>query len=200
MVALQDFVPLKPAEQKLLAVASTGKQCSFGRARPLAPAHDNHLRADFVRFLALGCDAAATVHESGGKAALDRRLHHKRGIHPEGLVQRRSCSRQHRLPGRYFLVAEGLQSKDFAAPGEAFSEDAVSLVNAEAMGALMLAPIRTHDGGGRHLERIARSEKRLGYAFVPPWGTNALVLTELVFGWVASLLAVAAFSGLVKTD
>ena len=40
-----------------------------------------------------------------------------------------------------------------------------------------------------------------GHAFVvPAWGTNALVLTELVFGWVASLLAVAAFSGLVKTD
>ncbi len=35
---------------------------------------------------------------------------------------------------------------------------------------------------------------------IPPWGTNALVLTELVFGWVASLLAIAAFSGLVKTD
>jgi hypothetical protein len=40
-----------------------------------------------------------------------------------------------------------------------------------------------------------------GHTFlVPAWGTNALVLTELVFGWVASLLAVAAFSGLVKTD
>ena len=35
---------------------------------------------------------------------------------------------------------------------------------------------------------------------VPGWGTNALVLAELVFGWVASLLAVAAFSGLVKTE
>jgi hypothetical protein len=40
-----------------------------------------------------------------------------------------------------------------------------------------------------------------GYTFVvPSWGTNALVLTEVAFGWVASLLAVAAFSGLVKTD
>lgn len=40
-----------------------------------------------------------------------------------------------------------------------------------------------------------------GYSLnVPPWGINALVLEELVFGWVASLLAVAAFSGLVKTD
>jgi hypothetical protein len=35
---------------------------------------------------------------------------------------------------------------------------------------------------------------------VPDWGTNALVLAELVFGWVASLLAIAAFSGLVKTE
>ena len=67
MVTLQDFVPLKPAEQKLLAVASTGRQCSFGRTRPDAPAEDNHLRADFVRFLALGRDAAAAVHEGGLK-------------------------------------------------------------------------------------------------------------------------------------
>ncbi len=67
MVALQDFEPLKPAEQKLLAVASTGKQCSFGRTRPEAPTDDNQLRADFVRFLALGRDAAAAVHESGLK-------------------------------------------------------------------------------------------------------------------------------------
>ncbi len=67
MVTLQEFVPLKPAEEKLLAVASTGKQCSFGRKRPEAPAEDNHLRADFVRFLALGRDAAAAVHESGLK-------------------------------------------------------------------------------------------------------------------------------------
>ena len=67
MVSLQDFVPLKPAEQKLLAVALTGEQCSFGRTRPEASAEDNHLRADFVRFLALGRDAAAAVHESGLK-------------------------------------------------------------------------------------------------------------------------------------
>jgi hypothetical protein len=40
-----------------------------------------------------------------------------------------------------------------------------------------------------------------GYSIdVPDWGTNALVLAELVFGWIASLLAIAAFSGLVKTE
>ncbi len=67
MVALQDFVPLKPAEQKLLAMASTGKQCSFGRTRPEAPTGDTLIRADFLRFLALGRDAAAAVHEAGLK-------------------------------------------------------------------------------------------------------------------------------------
>jgi len=67
MVTLQDFVPLNAAEQKLLAVASTGKQCSFGRTRPEAPAEYNQLRADFVRFLALGGDDAAAVHEGGLK-------------------------------------------------------------------------------------------------------------------------------------
>jgi hypothetical protein len=35
---------------------------------------------------------------------------------------------------------------------------------------------------------------------IPDWGTSALVLTELIFGWIASLLAIAAFSGLVKTE
>ena len=67
MVTLQEFVPLKPAEQKLLAIASTGKQCSFGCTRPEAPAEDNQLRADFVRFLALGREEAASVHEGGLK-------------------------------------------------------------------------------------------------------------------------------------
>ncbi len=67
MVTLQDFAPLKPAERTLLAVASTGKQCSFGSSRPDAPSDDNQLRADFVRFLALGRDPAAPVHEGGLK-------------------------------------------------------------------------------------------------------------------------------------
>lgn len=65
MVTLQDFVPLKPAEQKLLDVALIGKQCSFARVRPEAATEANEIRADFLRFLALGGDIAASVHESG---------------------------------------------------------------------------------------------------------------------------------------
>ena len=40
----------------------------------------------------------------------------------------------------------------------------------------------------------------LGEKIVLPDGaTNAVVVAEIVFGWVASLLLVATFSGLVKT-
>jgi hypothetical protein len=51
------------------------------------------------------------------------------------------------------------------------------------------------------MQRAVRFDLGGGHALtIPDWGTNALVLTELVFGWVASLLAIAAFSGLVKTE
>ncbi|MBI4724085.1 MAG: hypothetical protein HY765_03570 [Rhodomicrobium sp.] len=51
------------------------------------------------------------------------------------------------------------------------------------------------------MQREVRFGLGEGHAItVPAWGTNALVLAELVFGWLASLLAVAAFSGLVKTE
>jgi len=65
MATLQDFEPLKPAERKLLNAAVDGKTCSFAGARPKAATEANEVRADFLRFLALGGDADAKVHESG---------------------------------------------------------------------------------------------------------------------------------------
>ncbi|MGA7326474.1 MAG: hypothetical protein WBX25_18795, partial [Rhodomicrobium sp.] len=65
MVSLQDFQPLKPGEQKLLADALEGTQSSLGQVRPEAPAEGNEVRADFFRFLALGGNPASPVHESG---------------------------------------------------------------------------------------------------------------------------------------
>ncbi len=65
MATLQDFEPLNPAERKLLDAALTGKTCSFSRARPEAATADNAIRADFVRFLALGGEAGVKVDESG---------------------------------------------------------------------------------------------------------------------------------------
>jgi hypothetical protein len=65
MVSLQDFMPLKPAEETLLAAAANGKQCSFAGMRPDAPTEANEVRADFLRFLALGGEQKTAVHESG---------------------------------------------------------------------------------------------------------------------------------------
>ncbi len=65
MVSLQDFLPLKPAEQRLLDVALTGKQCAFARSRPDAPTEANEVRADFLRFLALGGENRSALSESG---------------------------------------------------------------------------------------------------------------------------------------
>ncbi|MGO9475030.1 MAG: hypothetical protein ACLPWS_16765 [Rhodomicrobium sp.] len=65
MVSLQDFMPLKPAEEKMLAAAANGTQCSFAHTRPDAPTGANAVRADFLRFLALGGEQKTAVHESG---------------------------------------------------------------------------------------------------------------------------------------
>jgi len=65
MVALQEFEPLKPAERKLLDASLKGEPCSFGGARPSAATEENEVRADFLRFLALGGENRNAVHDSG---------------------------------------------------------------------------------------------------------------------------------------
>jgi hypothetical protein len=65
MASLQDFEPLLPAEHKLLATAIAGRQCSFAKSRPESATEENAVRADFVRFLALGGENRKSVHESG---------------------------------------------------------------------------------------------------------------------------------------
>ncbi len=65
MVALQEFEPLKPAERKLLDAALKGEPCSFGGGRPSSVTEENEVRADFLRFLALGGENRTAVHDSG---------------------------------------------------------------------------------------------------------------------------------------
>ena len=65
MVSMQDFLPLRPAEEKLLGAALTGEPCVCVAARPDVPTEDNLVRADFLRFLALGGEERNAVHESG---------------------------------------------------------------------------------------------------------------------------------------
>ncbi len=80
--------------------------------------------------------------EAGGNIYLSA------GFQAEGKVQLNGASVRSNIDcvGGTFSVPEGLESQDFAAPGEAFSEDALSLVNAEVKGALILAPIEHKRG------------------------------------------------------
>jgi hypothetical protein len=56
---------LHPAEEELLICAGRGELCDLGSAVPAAAADQNNIRAGFLRFLILGGDESAAVHEKG---------------------------------------------------------------------------------------------------------------------------------------
>ena len=62
---MQDFLPLRPAEEKLLGAALSGKPSILASARPVAPGEAHTIRPGFLRFLALGGEDRKAVHESG---------------------------------------------------------------------------------------------------------------------------------------
>ena len=63
---LGDFAPLNDAEKKLLAACAAGVYCTLNNDdRPDAAGDEHIIRAALIRFLALGGDAANSVHERG---------------------------------------------------------------------------------------------------------------------------------------
>lgn len=62
---LADFEPLLFAERKLLDQVLTGGTCRIDGSRPASASPTNEIRGEFIRFLALGGDSHAPVHESG---------------------------------------------------------------------------------------------------------------------------------------
>ena len=62
---LAEFFPLKDAELKILAAVASGTTAIIGETRPDAWSETCEVRADFLRFLALGGDDDAPVHEHG---------------------------------------------------------------------------------------------------------------------------------------
>ena len=56
---------LHPAEWDLLRCAVLGKECKLGTERPNLATDENRVRAEFVRFLALGGDDDHPLHEQG---------------------------------------------------------------------------------------------------------------------------------------
>lgn len=63
--SLADFLPLLPAEEKLREAAQRGETCKLGDTVPTTPDDTTRIRADFLRFLLLGGDEQAPVHEQG---------------------------------------------------------------------------------------------------------------------------------------
>jgi len=65
--SLNDFEPLKTAEQMLLKACYVGQTAKVSSQRPTLEekTKENTVRADFLRFLALGGDENAPVHERG---------------------------------------------------------------------------------------------------------------------------------------
>ncbi|MDP1771105.1 MAG: hypothetical protein Q8L15_02390 [Methylobacter sp.] len=65
--ALADFGQLNLAEQKLLDDCRSGETADISKQnqRPIEPTKENTVRASFLRFLALGGDEHAPVHENG---------------------------------------------------------------------------------------------------------------------------------------
>lgn len=66
---LEEFVPLMPGEAQLLQACANGDEATLGNQRPTQKTGDNAVRADFIRFLALGGDDNAPVHERGVRLA-----------------------------------------------------------------------------------------------------------------------------------
>lgn len=63
--ALAEFKPLKPAEHKLLEACRKGERAEISKQRPEQANSENIVRASFLRFLALGGDEQAPIHEKG---------------------------------------------------------------------------------------------------------------------------------------
>ncbi len=63
--SLKDFLPLNHAEQKLQEACRLGESVVLDKTVPENPTHENSIRARFLRFLLLGGDEQAPVHESG---------------------------------------------------------------------------------------------------------------------------------------
>ena len=66
MTFLADFLPLMPAEELLLEACKIGERATIGNGRlPIDKIDINIVRAEFIRFLALGGDANNIVHTHG---------------------------------------------------------------------------------------------------------------------------------------
>lgn len=65
MITTNQFLPLSAAEVALLNASGAGEWANICDTRPSSKTNKNHVRAAFVRFLALGGDCESPVHHRG---------------------------------------------------------------------------------------------------------------------------------------
>lgn len=96
--ALADFEPLRPGELQLLNACKKGELARLGDALPESSTDEKSVRAAFVRFLSLGGDERAPVHERGVRL---------RGAFIEGPLDLQGC----RIPVNVNLERSRFDSK-----------------------------------------------------------------------------------------
>ena len=102
--SLSDFIPLRPAEKKLLDCCVTGEEAKVGDAVPFDdPDPKTIVRADFLRFLLLGGDEQAPVHEKGVQ------LH---GAQIEGALEFQNCFVPHGMRLSMCLINEEMIARN----------------------------------------------------------------------------------------
>jgi len=65
---LEDFLPLLPAEAKLRQCAANGEACivdDFSGERPENPTTENSIRAEYLRYMAIGGCSVSLIHARG---------------------------------------------------------------------------------------------------------------------------------------
>ena len=88
--SLSDFAPLAPAEKKLLVCCATGEEARIGNSVPIDDSDRSKIvRANFLRFLLLGGDEQAPIHEKGVQligARIEGKLKIQNCVLPHGIT------------------------------------------------------------------------------------------------------------------
>ncbi|AZD74145.1 hypothetical protein [Pseudomonas chlororaphis] len=94
---LEHFLPLREAEEKLLARCTLGQLTRLDKSTPIEATEQNSIRAKFLRFLILGGDHNVKIHESGILLS---------GAYIEGVLNLKSATITSNLKLRHCRFAE----------------------------------------------------------------------------------------------
>jgi hypothetical protein len=197
---------LRPAEQVLLDACAGGQPANGGPSLPEQKTENNSIRAEFLRFLALGGDGQAPVHESGVEVS---------GAWIEGELDFLACS----VPGPLGIKRcrlDGLVLEDAELHGLFLDGSSVASINADRVHCRNcmyirsgfrargnVAMVRAHIEGDLDFTDGAFGEDTADGG-VELWLTGARVEGRLFFRNVAGCLAVmslrAAFAVALVDD